>query len=154
MSVPFIMQPIRSVLIRIMCLFLPCLLWTPLCWKLNIGSGWRKGYPPPHTVRVGDLRIIFWGGTSTHLLLHWPERIQAEVLGAQNAAETPDSLGWKRSYAPFVSADGTQTSQVGNQTSPPHSEPQPAPPLGSRGSGLGGRVPYGSGGVANRNKFG
>ena len=77
-----------------------------------------------------------------------------EVLGAQNSAETPDSLGWKRSYALFVSADGTQTSQVGNQDRPPHSEPQPDSSLGSRGLGLGGRVPYGSRGVANPNEFG
>ena len=77
-----------------------------------------------------------------------------EPLGDQSSAENPDSLGWKRSYAPFVSTDGTDPSQVGNQTRPPHSEPQLDPPLGSWGSGLGGNVQYGSRGGANPNEFG
>ena len=64
------------------------------------------------------------------LLLQWQEGTHTETLGDQNSAENPDSLGWKRSYAPFVSTDGTEPSQVGNQTRPPHSEPQPDPPWG------------------------
>ena len=43
---------------------------------------------------------------------------------------------------------------MGDQTRPPHSEPQPDPPLGSWGSGLGGIVLYGSRGGANPNEFG
>ena len=64
------------------------------------------------------------------LLLQWQEGTHMEPLGDQNSAENPDSLGWKRSYAPFVSADETLPFQVGNQTRPPHSEPQPDPPWG------------------------
>ena len=112
-----------------MCLRLPCLFWTPSFLAIEYRDRAEEGLPP-YTVSAGGLRIILWGGTSTPLLLQWPERIQTEVLGAQNSAENPESLGWKRSYAPFVSTDGTEPSQVGNQTKPPHSEPQQDPPWG------------------------
>ena len=88
------------------------------------------------------------------LLLQWQEGTHTGALGVQNSAENPDSLGWKRSYAPFASADGTQPSQVGNQTGPPRSESQSDPTMGSWDSWLGGGVQYGSRGVANPNELG
>ena len=103
---------------------------------------------------LGNSGFLLGEPPETPLLLQWQERIQTEVLGSQHPTENPDSLGGKRFYAPFVSADGTTSSQVGNQTRPPHSEPRPDPPLGSWGSGLGGLVPYGSRGGANPNEFG
>ena len=109
---------------------------------------------PPIGLGSEILGIPFGNEPGLPLQLQWSEGIQTEFPGAQNSAENPDSLGWKRSYAPFVSADGTEPSQVGNQTRPPHSEPQPDPPLGSWGSGLGGNVQYGSRGGANPNDFG
>ena len=91
---------------------------------------------------LGNSGTTFGEEPGPPLLLQWQEGTHTGPLGDQSSAENPDSLGWKRSYALFVSTDGTQPSQVGNQTRPPHSEPQPDPPLGSWGSGLGGIVQY------------
>ena len=89
----------------------------------------KKGYPPMGLgPGISDTSIGNEPGPP--LQLQWSEGIQTEFLGVQNTAENPDSLGWKRSYAPFASADGTQASQVGNQTRPPHSESQSDPPWG------------------------
>ena len=85
---------------------------------------------PPMGLVSGIPSIPFGNEAGPPLQLQWSEGIQTEFLGAQNSAENPDSLGWKRSYAPFASADGTQPSQVGNQTRPPHSESQSDPPWG------------------------
>ena len=110
--------------------------------------------PPPRGSMLGKSGLLLGESSETPLLLQWQEGIQPESLGTQFSAENPNSLGGKRSYAPFVSADGTTSSQVGNQTGLPHSEPRPDPPLGSWGSGLGGLVQYGSRGGANPNEFG
>ena len=77
---------------------------------------------------VGNSGTLFGEEPGPPLLLQWPEGTHSETLGDQNSAENPGSLGWKRSYAPFVSMDGTEPSQVGNQTRPPHSELQSDPP--------------------------
>ena len=97
----------------------------------------NKEKDPPYGVGCWKFSHTFRGGARTPLLLQWQEGTHTEPLGNQNSSENPDSLGLKRSYAPFVSADGTQPSQVGNQTRPPNSEPQPDPPPGVMGFGVG-----------------
>ena len=85
---------------------------------------------PPYGFGPGNPSHILWGRTRPPLILQWEGRTQTEALGVQNSAENPDSLGWKISYAPFVSADGTQSSQVGNQTRPPIQSLHLTPPWG------------------------
>ena len=85
---------------------------------------------------VGNSGTLFWEEPGPPLLLQWQEGIHTGPLGDQNSAENPDSLGWKRSYAPFILTDGTQPSQVGNQTRPPIQSLNQTPP-GVMGFGVG-----------------
>ena len=85
---------------------------------------------------VGNLCTFCGEEPGPPLLLQWQEGTHTGTIGDPNSAENPDSLGWKRSYAPFVSTDGTNPSQVGNQTRPPNSELQSDPP-GVMGFGAG-----------------
>ena len=79
---------------------------------------------------LGNPGTLFGEEPGPPLLLQGQEGTHPELLGDQNSAENPDSLGWKRSYAPFASADGTQPSQVGNQTGPPIQSLNLTPPWG------------------------
>ena len=62
---------------------------------------------PPMGLVPGNSGTLLGEDPGPPLLLQWSEGTNTEPHGAQNSAENPDSLGWKRSYAPFVSADGT-----------------------------------------------
>ena len=112
----------------------------PPLLSIEYRNGAEERVPPPMGSMLGNSGLLLGESSETPLLLEWQEGIQSESLGTQFSAENPNSLGGKRSYAPFVSADGTTSSLVGNQTGLPHSEPRSDPPLGSWGSGLGGLV--------------
>ena len=73
---------------------------------------------------------LFGEEPGPHLILEWQEGTQTGALGVQNSTENLDLLGWKRSYAPFASADGTQPSQVGNQAGSPVQSLNRTPPWG------------------------